>query len=150
MAGRHDRLPADPAAALFVYGTLLFPGILVSLIGRVPGSTPGTLAGWRAAALPGRAYPGLVRAGEAASAEGRLLTGLTAAEWRVIDAFEDGGYDLTPVTIADGRPGWAYTWTGAAAPLPEDWSAERFATEHLAEYVARCTTWRRNLPPPLP
>jgi hypothetical protein len=144
MAGWHDRLPPDPAAALFVYGTLRFPGILVSLIGRVPGNTPGRLAGWRAAALPGLAYPGLVPAGAAACADGLLLTGLTAAEWRVIDAFEDGGYNLTPVTLVDGRPGWAYTWADAAAQLPEDWSAERFAAEHLAEYVARCAAWRRH------
>jgi hypothetical protein len=159
--GPYDRLPADPAAALFVYGTLLFPGILVALIGRMPGSTPGTVAGWRAAALPGRAHPGLVPAPRlpdddvascadtqrkitTVNAAGRLLTGLTPREWRVIDAFENGGYHLTAVTLVDGRRGWTYTWAGDITPLPEDWSVERFAADHLADYIAHCTAWRHR------
>jgi hypothetical protein len=81
---------------------------------------------------------------------------LTAAEWRVIDAFENGGYDLTEVALVDGRLAWAYTWaytwahTGAytwaddVAPLPEDWPADDFAARHLAAYVAQCAVWRRH------
>lgn len=135
-----DRLAVRPDA-LFAYGTLMFPGILVALIGRVPDSTPATLAGWRAAALPERTYPGLVPAVRTTAA-GRLLTGLTPAEWEIIDTFEGGGYDLTPVTLVDGRSGWTYTWADDIAPLPYDWSAERFAAEHLAGYVARLAARR--------
>jgi gamma-glutamylcyclotransferase (GGCT)/AIG2-like uncharacterized protein YtfP len=140
------RRPARPArwpGSLFVYGTLLFPDLVRALIGRVPECTAASVAGWRAAALPGRAYPGLVRAA-GATAGGLLLTGLTAAEWRVIDAFENGGYDLTEVTLVDGRRGWAYTWAEGIAPLPENWSAEEFAARHLADYVTRCATLRRR------
>jgi gamma-glutamylcyclotransferase (GGCT)/AIG2-like uncharacterized protein YtfP len=135
-----DRLAVNPEA-LFVYGTLMFPGILVALIGRVPDSTPATVTGWRVAALPERSYPGLVPAVRA-TAEGRLLTGLTPGEWRVIDTFENGGYDLTRVALVDGRRAWTYTWKDDIAPLPHDWSPDRFAAEHLAGYVERLTAWR--------
>ena len=147
------RRPSRPARwpeSLFVYGTLLFPDLVRSLIGRVPDRTAASVAGWRAAALPGRAYPGLVRAA-GATTRGLLLTALTAAEWRVIDAFENGGYDLTEVTLVDERLAraytWAYTWAGDVAPLPEDWSADDFAARHLADYVAQCAVWRRHHPP---
>jgi gamma-glutamylcyclotransferase (GGCT)/AIG2-like uncharacterized protein YtfP len=150
MTGRPAR-PATWPEALFVYGTLLFPDLVRALIGRVPERTAASVAGWRAAALPGRAYPGLVPAA-GATAGGLLLTGLTAAEWQIIDDFENGGYDLTELTLVDGRPAWVYTWawagarTGAedAAPLPEDWSADEFAAQHLADYVAQCALWRRR------
>lgn len=135
--------PARWPESLFVYGTLLFPDLVRALIGRVPDRTTAAVAGWRAAALPGRAYPGLVRAA-GATARGLVLTGLTAAEWQVIDAFEDGGYDLTELELVDGRRGWAYTWADDIAPLPEDWSAEEFAARHLADYVARCARWRHR------
>jgi hypothetical protein len=126
-----------------VYGTLLFPGIVRALIGRDPPRTAGVVAGWRAAALPGRAHPGLVRAG-GATVGGHLLAGLTPAEGQVIDAFENGGYDLTELTLVDGRRAWAYTSAEDVTTLPEDWSAEEFAARHLAGYVAHCTEWRRR------
>ncbi|HZB31021.1 MAG TPA: gamma-glutamylcyclotransferase family protein [Streptosporangiaceae bacterium] len=140
---RRPARPARWAGSLFVYGTLLFPDLVRALIGRVPERTPASVAGWRAAALPGRAYPGLVRSAGATTG-GLLLTGLTTAEWRVIDAFENGGYDLTEVALADGRPAWAYTWSDDVATLPEDWSAADFAARHLADHVARCAVWRRQ------
>jgi gamma-glutamylcyclotransferase (GGCT)/AIG2-like uncharacterized protein YtfP len=139
--GAQDRLSQDPEA-LFVYGTLLFPEILVALIGRVPDQSSGQIAGWRAAALPGVAYPGLVPG--PATVTGRLLTGLTQREWRVIDTFENGGYDLTRLTLVDGRHGWSYTCARDIEALAEDWSADEFAAEHLAAYVERCTAWRRG------
>ena len=132
---------SDPRA-LFVYGTLLFRGVVRALIGRVPDRSPGVVAGWRAAALPGRPYPGLVPA-VGATATGRLLTGLTAAEWRILDAFEEG-YDRTEVTLIDGRPAWTYTWVADVVPLPADWSAGEFAAQHLAGYVVGVAAWRAH------
>jgi gamma-glutamylcyclotransferase (GGCT)/AIG2-like uncharacterized protein YtfP len=141
---RLARVLAGPSA-LFVYGTLLFADVLRALIGRVPDGTPAAAPGWRAAALPGHPYPGLVRA-EGAVVAGRLLTGLRPAEWRVIDAFENGGYDLTGLTLTDGRHCWAYTWAHDVAPRPDDWSAEEFAARHLAVYVERLAGRRPDEP----
>ncbi|WP_433760553.1 gamma-glutamylcyclotransferase family protein [Nocardia sp. CA-135398] len=126
---------------LFVYGTLQFPEVLVELIGRCPELVSAELVGWRAAALPGRVYPGLVPAAGGV-ARGVVLSGLDAGEWAVLDAFEDDEYELRRV-----RPGpaaaWTYVWTSVVAP--DDWYAERFAAAHLGAFVARCATWRSLL-----
>jgi gamma-glutamylcyclotransferase (GGCT)/AIG2-like uncharacterized protein YtfP len=140
------RLPEAPAD-LFAYGTLRFPDVLEALLGRVPEHSPGIVEGWRVAALDGRVYPVLVP-GEGA-AGGVLISGLTAGEWRVIDAYEDDFYALEHLTLVDGRRGWAYlTRDGAAltrdgtAALPADWSPGDFTTVHLSTFAGQCRVWR--------
>jgi gamma-glutamylcyclotransferase (GGCT)/AIG2-like uncharacterized protein YtfP len=83
---------------LFVYGTLQFPDVLRVLLGRVPPAQPATATGWRAAALAGRSYPGLV-AGTGTgtgTVSGLVLAGLASAEVQTLDAFES----LVPTTCA--------------------------------------------------
>lgn len=132
---------SDRSDALFVYGTLQFPEVLSVLIDRVPGLEPAAVEGWRAAALRGRVYPGLVSAETTAS--GYLLTGLTPREWQVLDAFEDPVYELVRVDLADGRHGWAYAWDETTDVAPENWSPEHFKAHHLPTYVQRRAAWRR-------
>jgi gamma-glutamylcyclotransferase (GGCT)/AIG2-like uncharacterized protein YtfP len=132
-------LPPAPAA-LFAYGTLRFPDVLVALLGRVPEHTPAIAEGWRVAALDGRIYPVLVP-GEGA-AGGVLISGLTAEEWRVIDAYEDDFYALELLTLVDGRQGWAYLTRDRTAALPVDWSPGDFTTRHLPAFTGACRAWR--------
>ncbi|MFE7800070.1 gamma-glutamylcyclotransferase family protein [Nocardia sp. NPDC057440] len=127
---------------LFVYGSLQFPAVLIELLGRCPSSEPVEVPGWRVAALPGRVYPGLVSR-PSSVARGVLLTGLTAAEWAVLDAFEDAEYDLGPLVIPGHPRVLAYVWTAEVSP--GDWDADRFALDHLAEFTARCARWRAGL-----
>lgn len=124
---------------LFVYGTLLFTEVLTALLDRVPAREPATAVGWRVAALPGRLYPGLVphRGG---AATGMVISGLDAAEARLLDAYEDSGYRLTGIALADGRSCPSYVWRTEA--LAEDWSPDGFAADHLAGYVTECARWR--------
>ncbi|WP_306365105.1 gamma-glutamylcyclotransferase family protein [Nocardia sp. CC227C] len=136
-ASRVRRLPV-PSDPLFVYGTLTFPEVLVELLGRAPRLDPARVSGRRAAELPGRVYPGLVTAAGAVT-RGAVLRGLTAAEWRVLDAFEDDEYELRPVFVHTGgsaHAAWTYVWT--AEVLASDWSATAFATDHLPYYAGRC------------
>lgn len=128
--------------ALFAYGSLLFPEVLQALLGRVPESTPATVAGWRVAALPGRVYPALIAA--EAIAKGRLLTDLTGQEWRIIDAFEDHVYDLRRLTLTDGRHGWTYVCTDESDVSPDDWDISQFERRDLTAYIERCTAWRQR------
>ncbi|NQE93259.1 gamma-glutamylcyclotransferase [Nocardia terpenica] len=128
--------------SLFVYGTLQFGPVLDELLGRVPDFEVAVARDWRVAVLPRRLYPGLVpQPGRLAG--GLVLGGLTAAEWDVIDAFEDDEYELHPIRLI-GRddPVPAYVWT--AEVTRNDWIAETFATDHLERYVARCARWRRG------
>lgn len=142
MTVRRLPVPGDP---LFVYGTLRFPEVLIELIGRTPQLDAAWVSGRRAAALPERVYPGLVAAVGAVT-HGAVLSGLTAAEWRVLDAFEDDEYDLVPVFAHVGDrdlPAWTYLWKSEVAA--QDWSVEYFATEHLPHYTDRCARWRSEL-----
>ncbi|MCK9895884.1 gamma-glutamylcyclotransferase family protein [Frankia sp. AgB32] len=182
MSPTADRRPpaaTAPAAGsepdLFVYGTLMFPEVLSTLIGRVPVMEPASAPGWRAAPLRDRVYPGLVRQPDAqraaahllnlrvpstrvaggdraekvaAAAAGRRLRGLTAEERAVFDAFEGAAYDAGPLVLADGRACVAYLWLDPGEVIVGTWDAERFAECHLSWYVRRCAAWRARLADP--
>ncbi len=134
--GRRDR-PTQGPDALFVYGTLQFDTVLKALLGRIPEQTPASAPGYRAAALEGRVYPGLVRRAFGGSAPGVLLLDLSNEEWRILDAFEDKRYDLKEVALSNGQTGLAYVWPGGDV-REDDWSAAEFEQRHLDEYAARC------------
>ncbi|WP_411150136.1 gamma-glutamylcyclotransferase family protein [Streptomyces sp. A30] len=134
-SSRRARLPDSPGE-LFAYGTLQFAAVLEALLGRVPAHTPASAPGWRAAALEGRVYPGLVAAPGTAAA-GLLLTDLTDQEWRLLDAFEDNRYDLREVALSTGDHGLAYIWPDGEVRL-EDWDRAEFESLHLQAYAARC------------
>lgn len=126
---------------LFVYGTLLFPPVLAAVLGRVPTMAPGTLTGWRAAALPGRRYPGLVPAA-GVRARGQVLAGLTAGEWRRLDDFEGDEYERRSLALDGGDEVWTYVWLDPAGAADHDWDPDRFVADHLGDYVIGCTEWR--------
>ncbi|MGW0867032.1 gamma-glutamylcyclotransferase family protein [Streptomyces sp. NPDC002611] len=105
-----DRLAAGPDV-LFCYGTLRFDAVLEALLGRIPARIPASLPGWRAAALEGRVYPGLVVSAPNDTVDGIVLTDLNSREWKILDAFEDVRYELSTVIemprwVAVGCPGW--------------------------------------------
>ncbi|MFD7505421.1 gamma-glutamylcyclotransferase family protein [Streptomyces sp. NPDC059850] len=135
-SGHRDRLAQNPDR-LFCYGTLQFDDVLEALLGRIPARTPASAPGWRAAALEGRVYPGLVVNALGGAAAGMLLTGLSDEEWAILDAFEDRRYELLEIPLANGERGWAYIWQDGEV-REEDWDAETFETQHLEEYAARC------------
>ncbi|MDX3204751.1 gamma-glutamylcyclotransferase family protein [Streptomyces scabiei] len=134
--GRRDRLSQRPDV-LFCYGTLQFDAVLRALLGRVPQQSPASAPGYRAAALEGRVYPGLVAETSAGVASGLVLTDLSNEEWRILDAFEDARYELRELPLSNGEWGWAYIWRGGDVRV-DDWDAAEFEAQHLAAYAARC------------
>lgn len=118
----------------------MFRDVLEILIDRMPDHTPAAVEGWRAAGLRGRVYPALVPA-PGRRAQGLLMTGVTDAEWQVLDAYEDNLYALRRMELAGGGGGWAYTTAGGDDVLAEDWSREVFAERNLARYVEACRAW---------
>ncbi|WP_331753015.1 gamma-glutamylcyclotransferase (plasmid) [Streptomyces sp. NBC_00637] len=133
---RRDRLAQSPDV-LFCYGTLQFDAVLEALLGRVPAHSPASAPGWRAAALEGRVYPGLVPHAAGGAAAGMLLIDLSNEEWGILDAFEDDRYELREVTLSTGERGWAYIWPDGEV-RPENWDPTGFAAKHLQAYAARC------------
>lgn len=135
---RQARCVTALGAPLFTYGTLQFDAVLHALLGRIPERTADSAHGWRAAALDGRLYPGLVAA-PGATARGLLLTDLSDEEWAVLDAFEDDEYDLREVRLASGRKSWTYVWADGDGDVQDaDWDAAHFAARHLPVYAAHC------------
>lgn len=128
--------------SLFAYGTLQFPEILRILLGRMPAARSASLAGWRAAALAGRGYPGLVPG--TGTVTGVVLSGLTAGEIQIVDAYESGPYELRPVMMSDGATAWTYVWTDPADVLACDWSKAQFADEEMTSFLALCRGWRES------
>jgi len=139
-AGLKDRLSGD-LAALFIYGSLLFPEVLRALLGRVPDRAPATAEGWRIAGLAGRRYPGLVPASTHAS--GFVVTRLNVDEWRLLDVFEDDAYELRQIELDGRRSALTYVYPHVDA-LSVDWDRGHFADLHLASYVKSCRAWRER------
>jgi hypothetical protein len=148
-------VPADPGTheaqadqrdglALFAYGTLTFAPVVEALLGRRPPSAAAVVPGWRAARLPGRPYPGLVPASDGRAA-GLLLSGLTPAEWALLDSWEGDPYLVrrvrTTASEADGPASgpfaFTYTWRAVDEAAPDDWDRARFADEWLDRYTTR-------------
>ncbi len=77
-------------------------------------------------------------------AEGLLLEGIQAEEWRLLDDFEDDVYDLAPLTLVDGRIGWAYVCVSHEDASTESWDGEAFSRRHLAAYLENCRAWRER------
>ncbi|TNY38165.1 gamma-glutamylcyclotransferase family protein [Thermomonospora catenispora] len=126
---------------LFVYGTLRFPAVLEALLERVPPMEPARAPGWRARALPGAVYPGLIP-DPGATTDGRLILGLTPAEISLLDEYEGDLYEPRVIALDGGRTGRAYLWKG---PVEErDWDPELFVRRHLTAYVQRCRAWRES------
>ncbi|MFF8431074.1 gamma-glutamylcyclotransferase family protein [Streptomyces sp. NPDC016566] len=147
-SGRRDRLSQGPDV-LFAYGTLQFDAVLRALLGRIPERAAASAPGYRAAALAGRVYPGLVSRACGSPVPGVVLTDLSNEEWRILDRFEDERYDLREVALSTGQQGWAYVWSGGDV-RPDDWDAAEFQDQHLEEYAARCARLAPNLAAGLP
>jgi gamma-glutamylcyclotransferase (GGCT)/AIG2-like uncharacterized protein YtfP len=110
---------------LFVYGTLLDPGVLRRVSGDdalARGLRPARLNGWRRVFLRGTPYPTLVPAA-GATVNGAVLRAGDAALAR-LSAYEGSAYALVPVGVVTTRGAlraraWiAPTWRADAA---RDW-----------------------------
>ncbi|CAO5175793.1 putative gamma-glutamylcyclotransferase [Frankia sp. AiPs1] len=132
--------PVEGHRPLFVYGTLMFPEVLAILLGRVPRMERAAVAGWRAAGLRDRLYPGLVP-DPASQTSGQVLLGLDTAQTGVLDAFEGVAYEVGPLVLTDGRAVFAYLWKDLAEVTAQVWDPQAFSERHLDDYARRCAIW---------
>jgi gamma-glutamylcyclotransferase (GGCT)/AIG2-like uncharacterized protein YtfP len=83
---------------LFAYGTLMFPAVIKSVIGRIPDSRSAVIKGYRRLEVAGESFPGLIKENDE-SVEGLVFVDITRDEWERLTAFEDGFYELQKVTV---------------------------------------------------
>jgi gamma-glutamylcyclotransferase (GGCT)/AIG2-like uncharacterized protein YtfP len=123
---------------LFAYGTLMFPAVVQSVIGRVPTSRPATIQGYRRLEVTGESFPGLIE-GDGASIQGLLYYDLGKDEWERLTAFEDDFYDLEEVTVFSAQEAvhaLAYIVPPArkSALSEKAWDPEDFRKNHLVHF----------------
>ena len=122
---------------LAAYGTLQFPEILRSLLGRLPEAAPGAIIDHEARRLHGVSYPGLIPVpGGAAPAQ--LLMDLSEEDWAILDAYEDDFYALTPVRVRveDGSEVDAIAYcVPESMASNHSWTTQWFLVEHLETFL---------------
>jgi hypothetical protein len=82
-----------------------------------------------------------------ARTRGLVLSGLRAADWEVLDAFEGDAYEARRLDVTDGRPVLAYVWRDRARVADDDWDPAVFAARHLRGYVSGCAPGGRSAGP---
>jgi gamma-glutamylcyclotransferase (GGCT)/AIG2-like uncharacterized protein YtfP len=134
-------------AAVFAYGTLLFPAVMEAVTGRCFGTREAELAGYARRRLRRQIYPAAV-ASPGARVAGRLYEGVDAATLARLDRFEGDRYERRPVRVvpAEGGEVSAELYMLVAAQrgelLDEPWSPEEFERVHLVAYLRSCAAFR--------
>ena len=118
MDGRATR-GRDNEMRLFIYGTLLDPGVFARCGGGMPGrQRSACLYGWRRVALRNSPYPTLRRDHHAVT-HGAILD-IPAGTARRIAAYEHPRYHLTRVVVCTTRGKTAaWTWIAKGATIRE-------------------------------
>ena len=137
--------------SIFVYGTLMAPEVMQTLVSRLPPCRPATLAGYSRHPVVDCAFPGIVASekiqdstARQTSVPGFLFTDLTDDELEILDWFEDQEYTRTDVSVTaqddnQSHDTQVYVWTNPLSELIVNraWDYERFRKEHLSDYLVR-------------
>lgn len=138
--------------AVFTYGTLMHPPVLVAVISRVPETIKATLPSHVRRPLLDACYPVVLRS-PSDSVHGRLLTDITGKELSMLDKFEDPAYERAIETVVDetGKHWQARVWRRLdtnGVDLNGQWSFDQFKAEYGALYVEKCQEWAAIPKPP--
>jgi len=142
--------PSIPCRSLFVYGTLMAPSVIETVIGRVPAGCRARLAGFVRHPVHGRVYPGMIPSTSPSSTTtGFLYKDLTDLEMKRLDYFEDVEYTRRNVNVvllenaeeqsASMLSTETYVWTNPVVELDttRDWSYDDFCKNELDNYLRR-------------
>lgn len=127
---------------LFAYGTLMWPEVLESVIGRHLEGRPAMLPGYLRLRIKDEHYPAIIpKAGE--QVDGRIYTGLSGTEFDHLDRFEGEEYDRMTVAVgADDAE--VYVLAGRCRHLAEQtpWLPEDLRPDYLAAFCREYKGWR--------
>jgi gamma-glutamylcyclotransferase (GGCT)/AIG2-like uncharacterized protein YtfP len=127
---------------LFCYGTLCFPEVMHSVIGRVPASVEASLADFACYRLHGASYPAIIPE-QHGVVNGLLYTGLAMKELRCIDIYEGRQYLRAQVNITYAEGAVKTAWGYLLAPgqyyrlKKQPWCRDKFAKDELDKYIIR-------------
>ena len=129
---------------LFAYGTLMWPEVLESVIGRSLSGTPAILRDHLRLRIKGEHYPAVIpRAGH--SVPGILYQGLGDADFRQLDRFEGEEYNrlMKPIGAVEAQ---VYVFGERYRHLLDDqaWWPEQMTPAQLADFCREYKGWWRN------
>ena len=138
---------------LFAYGTLMFPAVIKSVIGRIPDTRSAVIKGYRRLEVAGELFPGLIRENDE-RVEGLVYVNITRDEWERLTAFEDDFYELQKVTVdCSGTNVSALAHIscrprGNPSLSDKVWNPDLFRENHLAGFACQSpssVSWKEGI-----
>ena len=127
--------------SVFVYGTLMAPEVIETLLGRVPPMTSARLTNYVRHPVKQQVFPGLI-AKQNHITTGYLVQNLQDSELIRLDWFEDKEYkrlDCVVETLEDGKSyrTQVYLWNNPLEELDisQEWDYEHFRGNNLQWYL---------------
>ncbi|XP_022940148.1 AIG2-like protein D [Cucurbita moschata] len=132
---------------VFVYGSLLSDEVVHILLKRTPQSSAAVLNDFQRLSIKGRVYPAIIPV-DGKKVSGKVLSGITATELDILDAFEDVEYKRSTVEVTltaiddllldslEKLLVYVYIWNNERDPdLYGDWDFEEWKRVHLDAYL---------------
>lgn len=125
---------------IFVYGTLMAPEVVQTLIRRLPAGQKASVEGFACHPVQKYVFPGLIE-DASATTNGIYYEGLSVSELKRLDWFEDVEYTRKGVPVRlenqETRHTQVYLWANPIHELHLDtkWDYERFRRTNLDWYL---------------
>lgn len=125
---------------LFVYGSLQHPLVWQRLVGKTCSEQQAVLPGWKSVKVKNQDYPGLIQM-DNEKVLGILKTGLSPADFEILDSFEGEQYQRLQLAVTDaqGQEQQAYVYVFKKIYLPQlsaqTWSYQEFSQQHLPRFL---------------
>lgn len=125
---------------LFVYGSLQHPLVWQRLIGKNCDEQPAVLKGWKAVKVKNNDYPGLMQLNNE-EVSGLIKTGLSKADFEILDAFEGEQYQRVQLVVTDEKEQsqqvYVYIFKDDYLPqlTSEAWSYQEFSEQCLQRFL---------------
>lgn len=139
---------------VFTYGTLMFPEVWRTVVGREFATVEAMLTGFAIYRVRDAVFPGIIAADGAAAVRGVVYLDVDAASLARLDRFEDDFYERQAVWIAcaDGRRRQADAYVVPAQQgsvlTDEPWHRDQFvATGGLEHFIGRYAGFGRAAEP---
>jgi len=130
--------------SIFVYGTLMAPEVVTTLLRRQPQATKACVEGYIRHPVINHVFPGLIACSQSHKMTGILYQELSPQELKILDWFEDEEYTRIDVTVnlikedeSSNVNTQLYLWTNPLTQLDcsKEWNYQQFRATKLDWYL---------------
>lgn len=126
-----------PTRNVFVYGTLMFPRVLLKLLGRAPPAQAAVLKGHDRMKIIGQHYPALIKVSDSDKCVRGLVLTVTLDEVEILDEYEDDEYESVQIEARLVRVGDPFAFATAEDTEWGDLDIDNCATASVSTYMWR-------------